>query len=134
MPALRTNVPTPYAPATSRTLPEDVNWKHEAACADHTGPVMQVPLSLCAACSVRTECNALYLELQETIDATRDPNEAKQHLGGIWGGLARQEARHQVAFGSVPIEPCPDSCTAPRHARGACRNHYNQQYIRHKAG
>ena len=122
---------SPGTPATSRGLPEDLNWKLQAGCTSYKGPVMEVPIELCEPCPVRTECGALYAEMQADIDADRGPNEAKQYLGGIWEGEKKQSARHQVAFGSIPIEPCPDDCEAPRHARGACRNHYQQQYDRH---
>ena len=127
MPERRTNpMISRQAPATGRELAGD--WKLEAACAEYTGPVMDIPTSLCAVCPIRTQCETLYVGMQAELDEDQTAHATRQYLGGVWGGEARREARHQVRFGSVPIEPCGDECDAPRHARGACRNHYNKQH------
>ena len=92
---------------------------------------MEVPIELCETCPVQAECGDLWSGMQDDLDKNHNPREARRYLGGVWGGELRQSARHQVEFGSIPIEPCPESCLAPRHARGACRNHYQQQYDKH---
>ncbi len=127
MPERRTNPNTnPQAPTTNRALPED--WKLEANCATFDGPVMEIPTSLCVACPVRTQCDALYVQLQTWLTEDEMAHATTQYLGGVWGGEPKRAPRDQVAYRSVKINPCGDECGAPRHARGACRNHYNQQY------
>ncbi len=70
--------------------------------------------------------------MQEGLDKETTEHATRQYLGGVWGNELRRNARIQVEFGSVPIEPCGDDCLAPRRARGACKNHYQVQYERWK--
>ena len=120
------------APATTKALPED--WKLEAACSEYVGPIMDLPASLCAVCPVREQCEATWVKLQGEIDEDRTQHATRVYLGGVWSGEPKREARHNVRHGPVPIVPCTDECDAPRHARGACKNHYNAQHAAFKRG
>ena len=116
------------APTTSRDLPED--WKLEAACSSYTGPLDDLPTSLCAVCPVQEPCGDLYLTVQAMLVESETQHTSRQQLGGVWGGIPRFDAPVRVAqeYGDLEIRPCSDECDEPTFARGACREHYNKQY------
>ena len=88
---------------------------------------MEVPIELCEACPVRMECGDLWSSMQTDFDNV-NRHETKQYLDGVWEGETKPGAGH--AFGQFPVTPCGDDCTGQR-TRGACRNHYQQQYDQH---
>ncbi len=118
------------APANTRLDPED--WRLEANCANYEGPILELPASLCIECPVKRQCGLLWKGMQDMLNEETTGHHPKSYLGGVWEGEAKPQARPQVGFGTVPIEPCGDDCKAPRKARGACRNHYQLQYARWK--
>ncbi len=124
---------SPQAPAGTHLRAED--WKLEANCATYTGPIVELPASLCVDCAIRTPCEALWKTMQDELTRKLDPRAPIPYLGGVWGGKPRPEAGqkgYKYPYGTFVIEPCGDDCEAPIHARGACKPHYESQYKRHR--
>lgn len=101
-----------------------MNWKDQAACSTYQGPLDKLPTSMCAVCPVQAPCDELYLTLQAELD-DHFSKPTRLDLGGVWGGHPRSVVMPTVVEGIVA---CDDSCSASVWARGACREHYNQQY------
>ena len=124
---------SPQAPQATHVLPIDPDdWKLRANCATNTGPIRELAADVCVGCPVQRQCGELWQGMQDMLIRESTVHAGAPYLGGVWGGELRPSTgRQDGVYGPFTVEPCGDDCEAPRHARGACKMHYERQYKSH---